>query len=273
MERIAIISDIHGNVTALNAVLQDIKNKSIKRIFCLGDIVLKGANPDIVIDLVRQNCEVIVKGNCDEAIASERALQKGFWTRVKIGEERACFLKNLPISYDFYMSGHLVRIFHSSPVGLDYICNPAFSNENNRYAKLEINNPLRMFENTDFLGKSTNERKPDIVGYGHIHTPNLFRYQNKLLFNTGSVGSPNEMLNFENENDLTNKFSTLASYSILEGEYGSTEISSITIGNARVVYNVEEEIKKLQASDMPYKEQSIYTLKTASTYYKNCYDS
>lgn len=50
MERIAIISDVHGNITALNTVLEDIKSRNISRIFCLGDSVTKCANPDKVID-------------------------------------------------------------------------------------------------------------------------------------------------------------------------------------------------------------------------------
>jgi len=268
MERIAIISDIHGNKTALETVLEDIKKREIKRIFCLGDIVIKGPNPDITVDLIREKCDVVLKGNCDESVSTERALEKKFWTRMKIGEERAKYLENLPVSYDFYLSGRLVRLFHSSPFGLDFICNPAFSNVNNRYADMEIHDPLKMFENTEFVGKTEQDKIPDIVGYGHIHTPNLFRYGNKILFNTGSVGSANEMLNNGEEDDLTNKFSTLASYTILEGEYGSTELGSISITNVRIPYDTEKEIAMLENSDMPGKEKIIFSLKTASTNYR-----
>ena len=50
MDKIAVISDIHGNKSALEAVLSDIHSRNISRIFCLGDIVLKCSNPDIAID-------------------------------------------------------------------------------------------------------------------------------------------------------------------------------------------------------------------------------
>ena len=72
MEKIAIISDIHGNKTALEAVLADIKDRKIQEIYCLGDCVTKCPNPDVVVDLVRKNCSVVLLGNCDEIICSEK---------------------------------------------------------------------------------------------------------------------------------------------------------------------------------------------------------
>ncbi len=104
MEKIALISDIHANKTALEAVFEDIKLRNISKIFCLGDLVLKGVNPDFVIDEVRKKCEVVVKGNCDEIVSTPRALEKKFWTRLKIGEDRANYLANLPVMYEFYLS-------------------------------------------------------------------------------------------------------------------------------------------------------------------------
>ncbi len=86
MDKIAIISDVHANITALNAVLDDIHSRGISRIFCLGDSVTKCCNPDLVIDKLRENCEVVLRGNCDESISSPNAKLKSFWSRVKIGE-------------------------------------------------------------------------------------------------------------------------------------------------------------------------------------------
>ena len=64
--KIAIISDIHGNLEALNTVLEDIKKRNIDKIYCLGDIIAKGTHQQECVDLVRANCEVVIKGNCDE---------------------------------------------------------------------------------------------------------------------------------------------------------------------------------------------------------------
>lgn len=101
MDKIAIISDIHGNITALNAVLEDIKNRKINKIFCLGDCITKCTHPDLVIDKVRQVCDVILLGNCDYAICKPSSKGKNFWTRNRIGEERTEFMSSLPTHMNF----------------------------------------------------------------------------------------------------------------------------------------------------------------------------
>lgn len=55
MEKIAIISDVHGNITALKAVFDDIEKRNIKRVFCLGDITAKLPNSELVIDMIKEN--------------------------------------------------------------------------------------------------------------------------------------------------------------------------------------------------------------------------
>ena len=129
MDKIAILSDIHGNITALDAVLSDIEKRGIKKIFALGDYVIKCLHPDAVIDRLKEVCEVMLIGNCDAVICRPDEKAKTFYSRKLIGEERAEFVYNLPVSYEFYISGHLVRLFHSCPYNLDSIYNPMFSNE------------------------------------------------------------------------------------------------------------------------------------------------
>ncbi len=262
MERIAIFSDVHANLTALEATLQDIKKRGLTRSICLGDIVLKGVSPDIAIDKIRESCEVIIQGNCDEYISSPYSLEKRHWSRIKIGEERAKFIRDLPVCYEFYMSGYLIRLFHASPFGLSYMYNPMYNNQDSTYANRKIENPESLFENASFIGKNENDKIPDIVGYGHTHTPSIVRLKNKMIFNPGSVGMPAEMLNDSNENE-TSKFSTLASYIILEGEYGSTELCTFSLQLVRVPYSLETEIERVKKSDMPGKEKLIRKLQTA----------
>ena len=266
MDKIAIISDVHGNITALKAVIEDIEKRNIHNIYCLGDNVLKSCSSDLVIDLIKEKCNVILKGNCDEAVARPGIPKGRFWTRDLIGEDRANFLYNLPVSYDFYMSGYLIRLFHSSPFGLDYVFNPMFSNKNTIYSATEIHNAMDLFQNTDFIGKNKTDPVPDIVGYGHIHTPNIVRIRNKTIFNPGSVGMPIEMLN-DNFNDETNKFSTVASYIILEGVLNSKKLSVINFNLVRLPYNLEEEIKILENSLLPSKEKLVLELKSATNFY------
>jgi len=70
MEKIVIISDIHGNLPAIEAVLEDIRMQSIDKIICLGDMVGKGPNSAEVIDICRRECDVIVLGNWDRYLAN-----------------------------------------------------------------------------------------------------------------------------------------------------------------------------------------------------------
>ena len=63
MDKIAIISDVHGNITALEAVISDIEKRNINKIYCLGDSVLKSCNSDLVIDLIKEKCDVLLNGN------------------------------------------------------------------------------------------------------------------------------------------------------------------------------------------------------------------
>jgi len=90
MEKIAVISDIHGNMPALETVLQDIRGRGIKRIFCLGDLAGKGPHGEKVIDICREKCEGITLGNWDFVVADGSGpsfLNLG-WHRARLGAER-----------------------------------------------------------------------------------------------------------------------------------------------------------------------------------------
>ena len=271
MNRVAIISDIHGNITALKTVFKDLEDRNIDKIYCLGDYVLKNCNSDLVIDLVREKCDVLLKGNCDAVITRPDVPKGKFWTRDLIGDERASFLYNLPVSYEFYMSGYLIRLFHASPFGLDYVFNPMFSNENTIYSAQEIHDPMEMFANTEFIGKTDADPVPDIVGYGHIHTPNILRARNKTIFNPGSVGMPIEMLN-DDLYDETNKFSTVASYIILEGILDSKILAPINFNLVRLPYDLKKELELLENSTLPSRKKFALELQSA-TNFQNIKDS
>ena len=108
----AIISDIHGNLEALEAVLADIRTQNVSEIYCLGDIIGYGPNPRECIDLVIKHCQVTIIGNHDQAAlfdpegfnpGAERAI---FWTRAQLesgdpanNERRWEFLGELPRMY------------------------------------------------------------------------------------------------------------------------------------------------------------------------------
>ena len=114
-----MISDIHGNLEALAAVLKDIDERSIDKVFCLGDIVGYGCNPQDCIDLIKERCEVILMGNHDQVAAGEFSLDHynaaakaaAVWTREKLEDAAVEFLSNLPLLHRI----DDVLFVHSSP--------------------------------------------------------------------------------------------------------------------------------------------------------------
>ena len=112
---------------AIKKTLEDIKKRNIDKIFCLGDIVEKGHHPEECVKLVRENCEVVVQGNCDvdmdtsiykkslHNIPVELMHARVNWLNSLLSDASKEYLMNLPFSYEFYMSGSLVRLFHAHP--------------------------------------------------------------------------------------------------------------------------------------------------------------
>ncbi|MHC4984025.1 MAG: metallophosphoesterase family protein, partial [Planctomycetota bacterium] len=110
---LAIISDIHSNTEALQAVLADIAKRNVERIICLGDIVGYGPDPVESVELVSKHASVTLMGNHDLAVVFEPAKfniaaeSSCFWTRQRIDDEKdtdrrnACwdFLGNLLVKY------------------------------------------------------------------------------------------------------------------------------------------------------------------------------
>lgn len=199
MSKRAIISDIHGNIEALTAVMEDIKTQDIDEIFCLGDVVGYGPNPRECIDACR-DFKLVLLGNHDNGAlfdpdgfssGAERAI---FWTRQQLedtsiegAEARWDFLAKLPRTHR--VEDHL--FVHGSP-----------------------RSPLNEYV---FPEDVYNQRKIErIFGFihqycfqGHTHVPGVFtencRFyspteignefelnEQKVMVNVGSVGQPRD---------------------------------------------------------------------------------
>ncbi|AFM39365.1 putative phosphoesterase [Desulfosporosinus acidiphilus SJ4] len=233
MERIAIISDIHGNIPALEAVLDDIKRKKIPRIFCLGDLAGKGPNPAEAVDTIRDHCEVVIKGNWDYYLTEQKREGVLSWHQNRLGAERLRYLKELPVYKEFYISGKLLRLCHASPNDLFHRV----------YLSTEQAERLQLFEAT-----STLDAEADVVGYGDIHGAHIDHFAGKTIFNVGSVGNPLDI--------------TQASYGIIEGALDDRNPASFSIALVRVPYDIELAIHQADLTDMPEKEDYINELKT-----------
>ena len=231
IEQIAIISDIHGNLPALEAVINEIERRNINRIFCIGDIIGKGPSPDIVIDVCRKYCEKIIKGNHEELICSEITFGNEIfekikqWNKNKIGNERYEYLKSLDYSINFKISGKSIRLFHASQIG---VCNRVRKNDN-------FEKHLLMFENTEFTGFL---ESPNIVGYGDIHSSFIEIIKDKILFNVGSVGNPLGL-------------DTRASFGIISGIFDSNIEEKLELDIVKIDYDKNKAIYDTKECDLP----------------------
>lgn len=239
MDKIAVISDIHGNIPALEAVLKDIKLKGIERIVCLGDLVGKGPHSSEAIEIIRKECEHVVMGNWDDFITKPSDFETLQWHQKQLSEQQRNYLRELPFSIEFIMSGKLIRMFHASPRSL--------------YERVQSGAPMEqrvsLFENSNLTENIEGERKPDVVCYGDIHQAYVQNFRGKTLCNAGSVGNPLEI--------------TQASYLIFEGVYGQKEAASFSIQLVRVPYDIELAIRLAREEEMPEIDAYIQELTTA----------
>jgi len=198
----ALISDIHGNLEALNAVLDDIRQQGISEIYCLGDVIGYGPNPVECLDMVRRKCAMCLLGNHDQAALFDPegfnpvAFRAILWTRDQIDNssggasavnERWDFLGELPRTH---VEPNRLYV-HGSP-----------RDPTNEYVFPEDIYNQRKMENLF-------ERVEQFSFQGHTHIPGVFtpsleffvpdecdhEYRfgdEKALFNVGSVGQPRD---------------------------------------------------------------------------------
>ena len=254
MEQIAVISDIHGNLEALNTVINDIHNRNINKIICIGDIIAKGSNQEECVNIIKDNCYVSLKGNCDECYScdmdlsklSQNELNRINWVRNKLSLENIEYLKNLPYSYEFYLSGRLVRLFHSTPNKVDgFVGNID-----------KLDNIYKLFLSSE---NTISNNKADIVVYGHIHTPYIQKIYNRVVINTGSVGNAIDVFR-NDEKDGNIKNTTVANYLILKGNYDSMSIEEmISYELISIPYDINKELEsnKDNISLESYKEELL----------------
>ena len=237
--KIAIISDIHGNLEALKATLKDIEKRNVDRIICLGDTIAKGIHPKECLDLIKEKCEIVLQGNCDAHFSMEhehidkmpeQEQKRIKWNQLLINKEDKEYLLNLPFCYEFYMSGSLVRLFHATPT----VNNKAILNVDSIETKYQMFLPSK---------NTVSQMKADVVIYGHIHHPYMDKIYNKTLINVGSVGNSFDVI--RNKNKDSNVLETTKSnYLIIEGEYNSKEYNSdIAFQFVKVPYDIERELK------------------------------
>lgn len=241
--RRALISDIHGNLEALETVLQDIGQQNVSEIVCLGDIVGYGPNPRECIDLVMKRCKLVLLGNHDQGamydpegfnLPAEKAI---FWTREQLENPddqennslRWNFLNELPrwSRIDQFL------FVHGSPRNpmSEYV----FPEDIYNHRKME--RLFQLVENYCFQGHT---HVPGVFTEGYqFFAPDEIDYEyvfseGKVMVNVGSVGQPRDG-------------DSRACYAILDDgrDENGQAASSPRLQYRRVPYDYEATIKKI----------------------------
>lgn len=230
--RVAVISDIHGNQIAFDAVLQDLAQQpAIDQMVIAGDLCLNGPCPRQVLEMIQGLGCPVVQGNVDSEVvneAPEKSVKKRTtvaWTREQIGQTGIDYLASLPLSHLVPNAGGTdLLVVHANPLNQEDAIFP--------------NAPDDMLEH--LLG--TMEPNIGALAYGHLHIAYTRRWRHLLLADVGSCGLPRD-------EDVR------ASYGILSWQDTMWEAEI-----HRVPYDVKAVVKQIKTSGMPNEEKRIKTL-------------
>lgn len=227
MSRVAVFGDVHGNIDAFIAVLEDIKKESINQLLITGDLVGYYYHADKVLNALKGRNYELVQGNHDAILGeistwsdkTKNVFRKRYGSALEyaakelLSEVEIAYLTELPYRKELIIAGRSILLCHGSPWNRDEYIYPDASND-----------VLARCATCGF----------DIVIMGHTHYPMIKKYKSTLLLNSGSVGQ------------LRNK-RTEASWALLDTDNLDVQLRYVT-------YDVEKVIAEACQKDteVPY---------------------
>jgi predicted phosphodiesterase len=227
--RIIVLSDIHGNLEALETVAAGLPPSD--RVIAAGDFCLDGPSPAQVWDRLQELGWEMLMGNTDRDLVSPPTEMKRKkrevldWTREQLGEERVQGLAGLPFSIRAGERDGML-VVHANPKTMDEHLQPTMSEE--------------------ALAPYLEGVDAEIIAFGHLHIPYVRPVSGYLLVDVSSVGHPK---------DLDRR----SVYTIVEWTGGGRSVTQV-----RVPYNVDRTVHALQTCGMPYADEEIQSLLKAS---------
>lgn len=235
--KLALISDIHGNLFALEAALKAIQAQDISQIICLGDVAAFGPQPREVLARLRElNCPIVM-GNTDEWLLdpiphpvrdedSHKFTAVETWAAHQLTEADKSFIRTFQPTIFRQLTGSVSLLcFHGSP--------------------RSYNEAIRATSSEEELADAFQDQMATIMACGHTHTPIFRRYRQSIIINPGSIGLPFEFK--PGSTDIRNP--PWAEYAII-----SIEDSQSAIAFQRVQYDIRPLIEVAYQSGMPFAE-------------------
>jgi predicted phosphodiesterase len=236
--RTALISDIHGNAIAFEAVLADLERDPVDQVVCLGDALQGGCQPAEVVTLMRRLGCPTVLGNADAFVVdeaagaeepSERQLDVREWTRAQLGEEGLAYIETFQPTLTVPLGGgRELLAFHGSPDSYDDVILP----------HLDENDFRRL------LGAP----RSDLLAGGHVHLQWLRRYGESTFVNPGSVGLSYDHV--QPEDDI--RLDAFAAYARIDVANDTIEIAF-----RRVPFDRDAVLGAIAACGIPHAESTL----------------
>ncbi|WP_297814962.1 metallophosphoesterase family protein [uncultured Polaribacter sp.] len=227
--KIALFSDIHANLPALDSFFADVANLKPDGIYCLGDLVGYNIWPNEVVNAIRNRQIPTISGNHDAVVGMPSDKPSGIYTNEVLGTDQINYLRSLPahLKLEFQLpNGPLnILLVHGSP------------RRNNEYLTEETSSEL--------LLEMMEASKADILCFGHTHIPfhRVLTTANghyKHAINLGSLGKPKD-------GDPRGCYAVLT----IDEKSSSRDKESVKVSFARVVYPVEKAAQAVEGSSLP----------------------
>ena len=240
MNSLALISDIHGNTPALEAVLADIASRGLGAVYCLGDLVGYGPDPNGVIDLIRAQGIPSLLGNYDDGVGREtgdcgcyyatleakRIGEASYaFTVAAVDQERKDYLRGLPQELQVRIGATSVHLVHGSP--------------------RKINEYLMRERDERTFVRLAKAEPDDVLAFGHTHEQWHREFGGVLFVAVGSVGRPKD-------GDPRAMYTILRAFQP-RGETADAEAGTpaVAVEAIRVAYDVEATARAIVAAGLP----------------------
>ncbi|GHU33170.1 DNA methylase [Spirochaetia bacterium] len=221
--KIALISDIHGNIPALEAVYKSILDKNISEIYNLGDSCYGPLWPEETAQFIIKNNIISIMGNGDEDLIKYPLKNETVkYIISQLSEKSINWIKNLPAIYE----NNDVTLFHGSP------------NNSGKYFLEKIVNKQIVIKSNDEIKETIKDIKSKYICFGHSHLERILKINDQILINAGSVGLPAYL-----ENEPEHKIETFNNYA----KYVIIENRNIEICN--VEYDYKSSCKKAEENN------------------------
>jgi putative phosphoesterase len=232
--RIALISDLHGNMVALRAVLEHIARSRADQIVCLGDVATLGPAPQQIIETLADLGCACILGNHDAFLLDPELIHRYTNSPVIVAAVDACraalgpadldFLRTFRPALDLEVDGATLSLFHGSP-----------------RSHME---DLLSTTSADALDRALGEHRATVMAGGHTHIQMVRQHHGTLLVNPGSLGAPFERY----VSGGSPKILAHAEYATVEAGGGSVDVTlhRVPLDRKKLIAEVERWDNPLQ---------------------------